>query len=309
MDKPTSEGPVAKAYGVLQEVPKEVRKALADQLFDLYQKTEVNRPVAKADGVLQEVDKEVRKALAVILLDLYRKAVFNHRVMKAYIVLSDVYNELGGTLPVIWHDKYRDHEAGREELLAELLICSQEEQVAWDALLLIVQFHLEEDMPLPPELKSWLFDVLAKIRTESEFSWRPAWLGFVQELTMVVAVSDLLKEDGLRPTRHRKRRGQSYPKCCYRGGSACDIVGVAAGRLYDLYLSYKRVERLWSASASPKSPLYRKGPSQCPIMEHPLYMLRDKKRVKARKTTSGTSEDPRDLARWLDFMEQRAGPR
>ena len=307
MGKTTSNGHVKKPHDVLQQVPKEVRKALADILLDLYQNTTSNGHVTKPHGVLQQVSKEVRKALANILLDLYHKAVFNARVAKAYAVLKNVHNEVGETLADIWHDKYRNHAAGREDLLAELLTCSAEEKLAWDALLLIVQFHLDEDMPFPPKLKYWRLDVLAKIREEPQFGGRKSWDHFVEEFAMVVAVADLSEKEGIPPTRNRKRKGQPYPKCCYKGGSACDIVGVAAGRLYEVHHSFRTVEGFWAASASPTSPIYRKGPSQRPVMEHPLYMLRDRKRVKPRRTASGTSENNRDLPRWLDFLKQREG--
>lgn len=207
------------------------------------------------------------------------KTTFDVYVEKAYAVLRNVHNEVGETLADIWHDKYQNHAAGRGELLAELLICSKEEKVAWDALTLIVQFHLAEDMPFPPELKQWLLDVLAKIRREPHLGGRNPWPDFVKEMAMVVAVASLSEEDGIPATRNRKRRGQKFPKCCPRGGSACDMVGMAAGRLYDIHRSYKRVEGIWLASASPHSPFYRKGRSKRPVMEHPLYILRDRKGV------------------------------
>ena len=213
------------------------------------------------------------------------KTTFNAYVNLAYLIVANVNSHLGETLADIWRDDYINDVARREALLGELLCCSDEEKVAWDALLLIVQFHIGEDMPLPFRLKHWLLEMLANIRRKPKPKGIDPYANYVRDVAIVEAVDFLSTQEGIQATRNinqkknEKKNGKKNDlRCAVTGGrSACDMVGIAVRRHFGQSPGYKRIEGIWLESASPKSPLYRFGPSKRPIIEHPLYILRDRK--------------------------------
>ena len=218
---------------------------------------------------------------------------FNFYVMLAYFSLKTICQEHGERLADIWvHYYVMDcEEEKQEEFLEELIECSTQEREAWDALILIVQsHHIQERLPLPKNLEVWNFEATAEYRQKPKAQGNYPYTKFVRDLALVSTVFVLTEEEGINATRNLSRtignKTNDYPQCCYEGGSAIDIVGVAWDQYDEKYeekssekprkmaLSYKRIENIWRASASPESPFYRLGPSKRPIIEHPKFILR-----------------------------------
>lgn len=138
----------------------------------------------------------------------------------------------------------------RRDLIRDLIYCSEEIAGAWDGLTLIAERLLRErPNEIPPELRQWIAERLATPPRE-----RPTRRGqdpdalVGRDRAIVIAVKDLT-ERGMTATRNSNRYGAA--RASFKGGSACDAVGVALG------MGYKNVERIWTGSASPVSPIYR----------------------------------------------------
>ena len=152
---------------------------------------------------------------------------------------------------------YRRVRADRQPmLLAQMLWCSSAIRTAWDSVRLIARQRLRDGEPLPPELASWVADVLedvSKPRAEKKRP-RPTVRGrhapdayFVRNRAIVDAVQ-WLTHQGFRATRNKP-----VEEACAEGGSACDAVGVAFGKE-----KYKAVEKVWTDSANPNSAFWRR---------------------------------------------------
>ena len=80
---------------------------------------------------------------------------FNFYVMLAYFMLKNFCQEYGERLADVWIHFYviECDKKRREELLEELIECSDQVQEAWDALILILQYHyIQGILPLPKSL-------------------------------------------------------------------------------------------------------------------------------------------------------------
>ena len=196
------------------------------------------------------------------------RSTFDEYVEFAGLMLVIVREGWGETLADGWVYCYVNDEEGREDLLLELIVCSEEVKEAWDSLSLIAQGLLLERKPLPPELADWLVQALEGTRPQPTSRGKEPYANFFRNSAIVLAVS-FLSRDNIRAT----RSGGGPPECCYEGGSACDAVGLAVAEIYEEPRSYKSIEGIWTESASPESHLSRFGPSRRPIVRHPKFVL------------------------------------
>ena len=194
----------------------------------------------------------------------------------------------GKRLAEVWARRYARDCVGddRTVFIHELLMCSEQESEAWNALELIVLYHHLHEIPLPQALQLWTSLVAADIRREPKTSGTEAYTLFVRDMAIVVIVFLLTEGEGIKAT----RSVDGVSVCGYEGGAACDVVGVALAELDGVRpedgLKYKTIEGIWTASASPDSPLYRYGPSRRPFIEHPRFLLLDPEKSDGRKGPS-----------------------
>ena len=196
------------------------------------------------------------------------RATFDEYVAFAGLMLVMVREGWGETLADGWVYCYVNDEDRREDLLLELIVCSEEVKEAWDSLSLIAQGLLLERKPLPHELADWLVQALEGTRPQPKSRGKDPYANFFRNSAIVLAVS-FLSRDSIRATRN----GSGPPECCYEGGSACDAVGMAVAEIYEEPRSYKSIEGIWTESASPESHLSRFGPSRRPLVRHPKCAL------------------------------------
>ena len=179
------------------------------------------------------------------------KATFQAAVETARDILQK-FRESSGNTPaenLLHLYEFRPAEI-REDLLRDLIWCSEEIAAAWDGLNLIAENLLQEGNPLPPNLAKWVADRLAERRPRPTKRGPDPDANLPRNLAVMVAVRQLVNHE-MRPTRRRRLVNNT---ACFKGGSACDAVGIAAG------MSYKNVEAIWTPSASPESPIYRESP-------------------------------------------------
>lgn len=135
-----------------------------------------------------------------------------------------------------------------DSLEMALIDYSRRERWAWDTVSAMVQATLRNPFqPMSLELAIWVADVLAGK------SPRPRGKGkrlANRDLGIAETIVLLCRLYSLKPT----RRIRGIPECCAEGGSACDLVGAAAG------MTYKAVERVWNEwGADAQERLERKG--------------------------------------------------
>ena len=199
---------------------------------------------------------------------------FNEYVDFARKGVQIMHKQHGERLADVWVHRYARDCAGddRTVFIQELIICSQEESEAWEALRLIVLYHRVHETPLPQNLDLWTSLVAGGIRQEPQTTGTDAHTNFVRNMAIVVVVFCLTRVEGIKATRSI----DGFSECGYKGGSACDVVGVALAELDGVLpaegLKYKTIEGIWTATASPDSPLYRYGPSRRPFIEHPRFL-------------------------------------
>ena len=223
------------------------------------------------------------------------KDTFNNDYVDcAWLLFMGIRDHFGETLGHIWADLYVDDEIGRGVLLPQLIAVSHKTKFAREALQRIWKFHIAEGIPAPTILEHYLLGWVKKLRVDPEAREKESYAHFVRDLAIVGVVNCLSTETGINATRNLSRmidgKKHDYPLCCYEGGSAIDIVGTAMGKYGGESLGYKWLEGIWLESASPESPIYRDGPSTRPIMEHPIYILRDHKRKKGQHCVGGFME-------------------
>ena len=181
-----------------------------------------------------------------------RKETFQAAVEIARDSIRQVEDVLGASTPGGFAHFYKMLPAeNREDYLRILIWCSEEITVAWDGVKLIVEELLREEKPLPPELAIWEADRLAGQRPRLTKNGPDPDGDNIRNRAIVDAVQ-WLTQNGFKATRNRIRNKRVLPEACFEGGSACDAVGVAAG------MTYKAVERVWTESASPDSPICRR---------------------------------------------------
>lgn len=132
----------------------------------------------------------------------------------------------------------------RGALLHDLLYCSTKIAAAWDGLELIAGKLRREGQPLPPDLARWLQDCPRRPTQRGPDPDRD-----VPRNCMIVIAVRHFTRCGLPPT----RRANKSPRCCWQGGSACDVVGAA------IRMNYKAIEAVWTNSAKTESAFYRKS--------------------------------------------------
>ena len=170
---------------------------------------------------------------------------------------EETFAEFGASTPELLARLYRDQPAEiQERNLHRLIWCSEEIVAAWDAVSRIAQDLLREEGSLPPELAEWtadvLDDVLAGRRPRPTKRGPDPDANLARDRAIVDAVQ-WLNQSGLKAMRNAIRNKDRLPtKACFEGGSACDAVGVAA------CMGYKNVERVWTKSAAPDSPIRRR---------------------------------------------------
>lgn len=212
----------------------------------------------------------------------------------AWLLYMRIRDHFGETLGHIWADLYVGDERGRGVLLPQLIAISYKTKFAREALQRIWKFHIAEHIPAPTILEHYLLGWVKILREDPEARERESYANFVRDLAFVGVVNCLSTETGINATRNLSRiingKKGDYPKCCYEGGSAIDIVGTAMGKYGGESLGYKWLEVIWLESGLPESPIYRDGPSTCPIMKYPINILRDHKRKKGQHCVGGFME-------------------
>lgn len=140
----------------------------------------------------------------------------------------------------------QDTEKQRKVFLHSLIFLSEDYKVAWDSVSRIAQDLLGKRRRPPRELELWIRKVLDGTRPQPKTRGRDLNANVPRDRAMVIAVLALLGK-GLKATRNGGRRG----KCSYEGESACDAVGIAAKRTYNIKkLEYKNMERIWLDAVS-----------------------------------------------------------
>ncbi|MDE0101724.1 MAG: hypothetical protein OXN89_05035 [Bryobacterales bacterium] len=135
----------------------------------------------------------------------------------------------------------------REDLVHDLIYCSTGIMAAWDALDMLTGKLQREGNTLPPDLARWVADRPPRPTKRGPNPDRDV----LRNIGMMIAIR-ALELRGWSTTRRVTRNGKELRHCCAEGGTACDVVGVAAG-----IGGYKNVEGIWTGSADPKSPIYR----------------------------------------------------
>lgn len=144
----------------------------------------------------------------------------------------------------LWRDR---SPSTRDAYLRDLIWCSEEIMLAWDSVSLIAQQLLRGGESLPAELAGWVADHLAGKRPRPTRRGQDPDANLARDRGIVDALQ-WLAQNGFRATRSKNRGSRAS----FEGGSACDAVGVAAN------LSYSGVERIWTKSAAPGSPIRRR---------------------------------------------------
>ena len=122
-------------------------------------------------------------------------------------------------------------ERGRGDFLQKLL--SGSGKLEWDALSLIAQEHLRAGTELPPEITTWIIDVLAGEKPRPTKGARDT---SGRNRMIYGAVWFMPRRFDLPATRN----ATDGPKCCAKGASACDVVGAAAA------VTFKTAEQAWT---------------------------------------------------------------
>ena len=120
-----------------------------------------------------------------------------------------------------------------------------------DSVNLIAVDLLQKGELLPTELGKWVADRLNGQRQRPTKRGRDPDADHARNRGIVDAVQWLVAQ-GMTATRNGIRNQYKLTKACFEGGSACDAVGVA------VYLGYKRIEAIWTESASPDSAIARR---------------------------------------------------
>ena len=167
--------------------------------------------------------------------------VFNQAVMEAKHLL-DVNREISGssTAEVLKTGlatvEFEGPAPRYRAWLFGYILGAQTQSIFWDALNLTAQDKLRNFGTLPPLLALWIANVL-----DYENWARPkdyeAQQSFTERCQIAFAVRLVMDKFDVDPTRRREIGGEL---CGYRGGSACDAVGIAANKH-----GYKTMERIW----------------------------------------------------------------
>ena len=184
-----------------------------------------------------------------------RKAPFKKYVDFAVVILEVLREKWGETPADGMARLYVLHPDEREVILRYLIRDSETRKAAWDALFRIVKYHNRERTLPPQKLADWHAEVLEKTRQEPKKKGRNPDDNANIKVAIVIAVSQLivvthLSDIGLKATRNSMKGGGLNPDCNSKGGSACDAVGEAVGRVYNEFLCYKCIERIWTKRAS-----------------------------------------------------------
>ncbi len=107
----------------------------------------------------------------------------------------------------------------------------------WDSMQLTAAGYLRDREPMPDALTDWLVEVLEGKRKKPRT--RPGPKGFIFRNVWIMGAVNTLIQLGMNPTRNITRG--EIP--CVDGGSACDAVGVALGKM-NISMSYKNVEKI-----------------------------------------------------------------
>ena len=135
---------------------------------------------------------------------------------------------------------------GRGQYLRDRIDESETSRDTWDGLNRMVQDYLRERRNLPEELADWAAGALDSMLATPAKRPRPPKStedAARRRVEIYLSVYHLVKLHSLFPTRGLN----GLPKCCARGGTACDVIGAAFG------LNYKAVEKIWNE----RDPLFR----------------------------------------------------
>ena len=111
---------------------------------------------------------------------------------------------------------------------------------AWDAMSQLAREHLRNRQPLPDKLADWVADVLeGKCQRPPKSDDDDAH----KRVEIYLLIYHFIRLYDLTPTRGLN----GLSRCSAEGGTACDVVGAAAG------LNYKNAEKYWNE----RDPLFR----------------------------------------------------
>ncbi len=190
------------------------------------------------------------------------KSTFNKLVRETRLrmrIISKSFENSYGSNPAEMIAKTYSSAEG-EEFLSSLIERSDIKRAAWDTTNLIAQKLLRKGEQTPPELAEWVADLLAGKRSIP--SGPNPGTHFVRNITIYIAIRWLETKKNIPPTRNDEKKSipdKAINRCCYQGGSGCDIVGMAVfeecgddltyGRTKDLFLNVRKMfsqHEVWS---------------------------------------------------------------
>ena len=137
-----------------------------------------------------------------------------------------------------WRFFFRDLEDGGDYALRSWWLPRADRSSAdWDSMQLTAARYLRDREPMPDALLDWLVEVLEGKRKKP--GKRPGPKRFIFRNVWIMGVVNTLIQLGMNPTR-TIARGETP---CADGGSACDAVGVALGKM-NISMGYKNVEKI-----------------------------------------------------------------
>ena len=170
---------------------------------------------------------------------------FENYVEYACSIWSLFGRQQGETLADALANQYFVFEVVGQEILQELIRCSEKFTPAYDALGLIGRRLRRKGMPIPDKLADWLVELeeLGGHRVRPKPTGKGPYAHYYRNLFIFHVIYTLRVEVNLNPT----RAGGGPEKCSREGGTGCDVAGVALSRFdKDKKVPYyKTYEDIW----------------------------------------------------------------
>ena len=174
------------------------------------------------------------------------KPTFDKYVNFACHILWTERRNWGDTFEDFALECYRRETAKRRKVFLRNLICGSEHlQIIRDVVNRIGQAELGKSRRAPPELEIWMAKTAVLKRPVLTARGRNPNTNLMRNRAIMIAVSRLANRPDMTATRNESR-GKD---CSFKGGSACDAVGLALRRVYKKLAftkpDYKTIERIW----------------------------------------------------------------
>jgi len=212
------------------------------------------------------------------------ETTFDQYVNEACAVLRTERRTWGDTIADVAFEYYRrDTARGRKVFLRNLIGLSKYFQFANDAVRRIGEDQLGKTKRAPRELEIWMAKTKVPQRPALTARGPDPNTNMIRNRAIIIAVSRLVKRPNMTATRNESR-GEA---CTFKGGSACDAVGLAVKRVYpkepkhrqlkdkereDTWPTYKTIERIWLARKS--IDLFLTSPDSAIFRLHNRYKYR-----------------------------------